>query len=201
LGITSLTEYVYNGFPWSQNTYLLNQGLVPDFILRRAIRLLLRQRLREIDAGSFEANHAAKMKWIEEVRARTTIADVPEKANEQHYEVRSFIYLEGHSLPRMPFSWSMYICEVTAVVDGIPSCLHGVHFQRTSTDTHTLQVSTDFILSTLGPYGKYSSCLYPTGRETLAEAERFILESYCEKAHMRDGIDVLDLGCGMHNTS
>lgn len=144
------------------------------------------------------------MKWIEEVRARTTIADVPEKANEQHYEVRTFIHLEGHSdtyLPRVPFSWFVHICEVTAVVDGIPSVSMGVHFQRTSTDTHKLQVSTDFILSTLGPYGKYSSCLYPTGRETLAEAERFILESYCEKAHMRDGIDVLDLGCGMHNIS
>ena len=64
-----------------------HQGLVPDFMLRRAIRFLLRQRLREIDAGSSELNHAAKMKWIEEVRARTMIADVPEKANEQHYEV------------------------------------------------------------------------------------------------------------------
>ena len=102
----------------------MDQGLVPDFILRRAIRLLLRQRLREIDAGSFEANHAAKMKWIEEVRARTTIADVPEKANEQHYEVRSFIYLEGHSdasFPRVPFSWFVHIYGVTVVVDGIPS--------------------------------------------------------------------------------
>lgn len=63
------------------------QGLVPDLILRAAIRMLLRQRLREINAGSLEANHAAKMKWIEDVRSRTTIADVPEKANEQHYEV------------------------------------------------------------------------------------------------------------------
>ena len=27
------------------------------------------------------------MKWIEGVRARSKIADVPEKANEQHYEV------------------------------------------------------------------------------------------------------------------
>ncbi len=54
-----------------------------------AIRALLRQRLREIDAGSFEESHAAKMKWIEEVRARETIADCTEKANEQHYEVRA----------------------------------------------------------------------------------------------------------------
>ncbi|KIM45361.1 hypothetical protein M413DRAFT_442035 [Hebeloma cylindrosporum] len=127
---------------------LLDRGLVPDFALRVAIRLLLRQRLREIDAGSFEANHAAKMKWIEEVRNRTAIADVPEKANEQHYEV-----------------------------------------------------STEFILSTLGPYGKYSSCLYPTGRETLAEAEKLMLESYCVKAQLRDGLDILDLGCGWGSLS
>jgi hypothetical protein len=63
------------------------QGLVPDFILRPVIRMLCRQRLREINHGSFEANHAAKMKWIEDVRTRETIADTPEKANEQHYEV------------------------------------------------------------------------------------------------------------------
>jgi len=33
------------------------------------------------------------MKWIEEVRNRTAIADVPEKANEQHYEVRTILYV------------------------------------------------------------------------------------------------------------
>ncbi|TFK70572.1 S-adenosyl-L-methionine-dependent methyltransferase [Pluteus cervinus] len=127
---------------------LLDKGLVPDFILRRAIRALLRQRLREIDQGSFEANHAAKMKWIEGVRQNATIADVPEKANEQHYEV-----------------------------------------------------STEFILSTLGPYGKYSSCLYPTGKETLAEAEVLMFESYCERAQLKDGQEVLDLGCGWGSLS
>lgn len=127
---------------------LLDKGLVPDFILRRAIRALCRQRLREIDHGSLEKNHAAKMKFIEEVRARKAIADVPEKANEQHYEV-----------------------------------------------------STEFILSTLGPYAKYSSCLYPTGNETLAEAEMLMMESYCEKAQLRDGLDVLDLGCGWGSLS
>lgn len=63
------------------------QGAVPDFIIRRAIRALCRQRLKEIDLGGFEANHAEKMRWIEQVRQRGTIADLPEKANEQHYEV------------------------------------------------------------------------------------------------------------------
>ncbi|KAA1474001.1 S-adenosyl-L-methionine-dependent methyltransferase [Dentipellis sp. KUC8613] len=127
---------------------LLDQGLIPDFALRIAIRALLRQRLREIDHGSYEANHAAKMNWIARSRARSTIADVPEKANEQHYEV-----------------------------------------------------STEFILSCLGPYAKYSSCLYPTGKESLEEAEVLMMESYCKQAKLKDGQYVLDLGCGWGSLS
>lgn len=59
------------------------------------------------------------------------------------------------------------------------------------------QVSTEFILSCLGQFAKYSSCLYPTGKETLDEAEVAMMESYCRKAKLRDGMDILDLGCGM----
>jgi len=63
------------------------------------------------------------------------------------------------------------------------------------------QVSTNFMLSTLGPRAKYSCCLYPTGKESLAQAEDYMLESYCEKAQLVDGQDVLDLGCGtLHAT-
>ncbi len=138
------------------------KGSIPDFLLRPAIRALCRQRLREINAGSFEANHEAKMKWIEGVRARTQIADLTEKANEQHYEVRYTV--------------------ATCITIHQPSV--------------SCQVSTKFMLSCLGPCAKYSCCLYPTGKETLAEAEVLMLESYCEKAQLRDGLDVLDLGCG-----
>ncbi|KAI0730299.1 S-adenosyl-L-methionine-dependent methyltransferase [Fomitopsis betulina] len=127
---------------------LLDKGLLPDFLIRLATRFLLRQRLRDIDHGSFEANHAAKMRWIEAVRAREKIADMTKKANEQHYEV-----------------------------------------------------PTDFMLSCLGPYAKYSSCLYPTGNETLEEAEILMMQSYCEKAAIIDGMDVLDLGCGWGSLS
>ncbi|ETW80506.1 SAM-dependent methyltransferase [Heterobasidion irregulare TC 32-1] len=127
---------------------LLDKGLVPDFILRTAIRALCRQRLQEINHGSFETNHAAKMQWVENSRARETIAELTEKANEQHYEV-----------------------------------------------------STDFILSCLGPFAKYSSCLYPTGKETLEEAEVLMMEMYCEKAKLRNGQYILDLGCGWGSLS
>jgi hypothetical protein len=57
-------------------------------------------------------------------------------------------------------------------------------------------VSTDFLLSCLGPRAKYSCALYPTGKENLEEAEVLMMESYCQKARLEDGMDILDLGCG-----
>ena len=45
-----------------------------------------------------------------------------------------------------------------------------------------------------GEIVKYSCCLYPKGSETLAQAERAMLESYVEKARLKDGMSILDLG-------
>jgi len=58
------------------------------------------------------------------------------------------------------------------------------------------EVGTGVMVGTLGPRMKYSSCLYPTGRETLAQAEEAMLETYVQKAELRDGMRILDLGCG-----
>lgn len=63
------------------------QGAIPDFVLRPVIRALCRQRLREVDRGSFELNHAAKMAFIEDLCENQPIAEKTEKANDQHYEV------------------------------------------------------------------------------------------------------------------
>ncbi|CUA66860.1 hypothetical protein RSOLAG22IIIB_00309 [Rhizoctonia solani] len=135
----SLMQFGYN---------LLDKGAIPDFVLRPIIRALSEQRLREINQGSLEANHEAKMRWIEKVRARNVIADEVDKANKQHYEV-----------------------------------------------------STEFMKLCVGPRMKYSACLYPTGKETIAQAEEFMLQSYCEKAKLCDDIDILDLGCGWGSLS
>jgi cyclopropane-fatty-acyl-phospholipid synthase len=54
----------------------------------------------------------------------------------------------------------------------------------------------EFFRHCLGPRLKYSSCYYPTGDETLAEAEEALLALYGERAGLADGQDVLELGCG-----
>ncbi|MDQ3160471.1 MAG: class I SAM-dependent methyltransferase [Pseudomonadota bacterium] len=53
-----------------------------------------------------------------------------------------------------------------------------------------------FFQHCLGPRLKYSSCYYPTGNESLAEAEEAMLHMYGERAALADGQDVLELGCG-----
>lgn len=58
------------------------------------------------------------------------------------------------------------------------------------------EVPAAFFLRALGPRLKYSSCLYPTGEETLAEAEVLALRETCQHADLADGQDILELGCG-----
>jgi cyclopropane-fatty-acyl-phospholipid synthase len=53
----------------------------------------------------------------------------------------------------------------------------------------------------LGPRMKYSCCLYPTGLETLAEAEVAALAETCVHADLKDGQDILELGCGWGSLS
>jgi cyclopropane-fatty-acyl-phospholipid synthase len=48
----------------------------------------------------------------------------------------------------------------------------------------------------LGTRRKYSCCLYPTGGETLAEAEGHALEETAAHAALADGQAILELGCG-----
>ena len=58
------------------------------------------------------------------------------------------------------------------------------------------EVPTEFFRLILGPRLKYSSALWPSGVETLAEAEDAMLELYAKRAGLADGQRVLDLGSG-----
>ncbi|MFM0073468.1 cyclopropane-fatty-acyl-phospholipid synthase [Paraburkholderia sediminicola] len=63
------------------------------------------------------------------------------------------------------------------------------------------EVPASFFHAHLGPHLKYSCCLYPTGNETLAQAEAAMLERYAERAELADGQRILDLGCGWGSLS
>jgi cyclopropane-fatty-acyl-phospholipid synthase len=58
------------------------------------------------------------------------------------------------------------------------------------------ELPTRFFQLCLGKRLKYSSSLFERGAKDLDEAEEHMLELYCERAQLEDGLSILDLGCG-----
>lgn len=122
-------------------------GRLPDRLVRSGIRRLLRQRLAELRSGDAEATAQQTQDFLAQMR-QAALAPLPEKANEQHYEVPAAFFAE-----------------------------------------------------VLGPHRKYSSCHWPPGVHTLAEAEAAALTTTCSRAQLQDGQRVLELGCGWGSLS
>ena len=117
----------------------LENGLIPDFLIRWKIRKLLQERLEESMHFNLES-------FVSNLKS-SPIAIETKAANEQHYEV-----------------------------------------------------PTEFYKLCLGKNLKYSGCLFE-GTEDLDAAEEKMLELYCERGEFKDGMDVLELGCGWGSLS
>jgi cyclopropane-fatty-acyl-phospholipid synthase len=85
---------------------LLESGLVPDALIRAAIRKMLRERLREEHCGSEEANRKQLLSFVEEMR-RSPIALRTDSANAQHYEVPA-AFFERVLGPSLKYSSAYY---------------------------------------------------------------------------------------------
>ncbi|NNL05732.1 MAG: class I SAM-dependent methyltransferase [Xanthomonadales bacterium] len=63
------------------------------------------------------------------------------------------------------------------------------------------EIPPSFFDAALGPHRKYSCCFWGDDTETLEQAEIAALKISCERAGIRDGMAVLDLGCGWGSLS
>jgi cyclopropane-fatty-acyl-phospholipid synthase len=120
----------------------VEQGYVPDAVLRRGIRRLVEQRLAQLSAPDPAAAAERIEAFVREMDC-AELAPVPHLANAQHYEVPA-----------------------------------------------------EFFALALGPHRKYSSCWWPEGVKTLADAEAASLAETCARAGLADGQRILELGCG-----
>ena len=71
----------------------VEQGYAPDALIRAGIRRLVKERLLEIQAGDCAAAADVEEVFLTDLRT-APIALVPEKANEQHYEVPAAFFGE-----------------------------------------------------------------------------------------------------------
>jgi cyclopropane-fatty-acyl-phospholipid synthase len=63
------------------------------------------------------------------------------------------------------------------------------------------EVPAAFYDLSLGPKKKYSSGLWPNKNTTFEESEVAMLDLYCERAQLEDGMSIVDLGCGWGSLS
>lgn len=70
---------------------LIEKDCIPDFLLRKGIRKLLKQRLKDENKGGVEAQQEHLMLLIDQLRA-SPIAVNTADANQQHYEVPTLFY-------------------------------------------------------------------------------------------------------------
>ncbi|MGJ7605228.1 SAM-dependent methyltransferase [Variovorax sp. LT1R20] len=69
------------------------KGLIPDPFIRRGIRRLLKERLTELHAGNPLATADLTQDFLTQMRS-AHMAPLPEKANEQHYEVPAAFFAQ-----------------------------------------------------------------------------------------------------------
>lgn len=71
-----------------------------------------------------------------------------------------------------------------------------IAIETAAANTQHYEVPARFFELCLGARLKYSACYYPTGNETLDQAEQAMLALYGDRAQLAGGQDVLELGCG-----
>ena len=63
------------------------------------------------------------------------------------------------------------------------------------------EVDSEFFQYCLGKNLKYSSCYWNEDTSSLDEAEEIMLNLYCKRAKVKDGMSILDVGCGWGSLS
>lgn len=71
-----------------------------------------------------------------------------------------------------------------------------IAIETTAANEQHYEVPARFYDLCLGPNKKYSSGYWPSPSTTFEESEVAMLDLYCERAGVKDGMKIVDLGCG-----
>jgi cyclopropane fatty-acyl-phospholipid synthase-like methyltransferase len=128
--------------------YLLEQGWLPDWCIRKYVKLLCQRRIQ--DERKHEQHRKAFLEQFISEMSNGPIALETDAANMQHYEV-----------------------------------------------------STAFFQNVLGSRMKYSACHWgeKMDLESIDQAEKAMLEMTCQHADIKNGMRILELGCGWGSLS
>jgi cyclopropane-fatty-acyl-phospholipid synthase len=162
---------------------LTEQGLIPDIVIRRGIRHLLKQRLREIHSADTEAMAQIQHAFIEAM-TQAPVALVPEKANEQHYEVPAQFYLRALG-PHLKYSSAYWPQQVTTLAAAESAALKQTcEHARLADGQEILELGCGW-----GSLSLWMAAHYPNSHVTA------VSNSHSQRAH----IEALASEHGLHN--
>jgi len=104
------------------------------------------------------------------LQLRDRLVSLQKETVEDELEAKSKIVQELHTLP--------------------------IAIETDSANDQHYEVPAKFYDLCLGPHKKYSSGLWRTPTTTFEESEVAMLDLYCERAAVKDGMKIVDLGCG-----
>ncbi|XP_074577572.1 (S)-coclaurine N-methyltransferase-like [Curcuma longa] len=147
----------------------LERNLLPDALVRRLTRLLLARRLR-LRLGY---QPTAELQLEELVRfSRVRLKPMPASR------------VKAQPMPAVGLITSFPLEDMPIAVD------------TDKAKSQHYELPTSFFKLVLGQNLKYSCCYFKEKTSRLEDAENAMLELYCERAQLKDGQNVLDIGCG-----
>ena len=172
---------------------LSEQGLVPDMVIRRGIRHLLKQRLKEINATDTQAMAEQFDEFVSQLAASATALQ-PEKANEQHYEVPASFFQSALG-PHLKYSCAYWPEGVTQLADAEKAAL-------TQTCTHAQLEDGQTILELGCGWGSLSLWMashYPNSH-IMAVSNSHSQREFIERQASANGLDNLRvITCDMND--
>jgi cyclopropane-fatty-acyl-phospholipid synthase len=114
----------------------VEQGLVPDAVIRAGIRRLCEQRLTEIAATDCESGSQLVERFVSSMEA-SEVAPLPQLANEQHYEVPAQFFALALG-PHRKYSSAWWPQGTTSLADAEATALAATCEHAELSDGHTI---------------------------------------------------------------
>lgn len=168
--ISKILDYLNDA--WCDS--VLDSGYLPHAVLRVLIRRELRRRLDEITPPFPE-------KVIESVSAK---GNPSLEGKLEDLASPKFTLLSGTLAPIS--SWSQTLAYKMNFFETVRH--QPIAIETDVANRQNYEVATGIMANMLGPKIKYSCSYYPTGQETLAEAEVKMLDLYIERLGLRPGM-------------
>ncbi|THG23167.1 hypothetical protein TEA_012800 [Camellia sinensis var. sinensis] len=171
----------------------LERNLLPDAVIRRLTRLLLSTRLRSGYQPSSDLQLSHLLHFSQSLR-EMPIAIKTETAKSQHYELpTSFFKL----VPGKHLKYRQIISILWHLSSSV-ACMSDIVLLD-------FEMLLRYLLNArkhpMMRIGAECCCLFTDESKTLEDAEKAMLELYCERAQIKDGHSVLDVGCGWGSLS